>query len=221
MNATGHKFNRLMRLLGVCLTSFSMAAIVVNYNSPYQANYKNQIKSSIITSTPKPREAHHPPLEDSSLGAVIEEASSYGVDSGFSIVIPRIQAKSNIVANVDPFNREEYKAALKLGVAHAKTTALPGEGGTTYLFAHSTDTAVNVARYNAVFYELNKLEPNDEIIVFYNNQKFVYAVSTKHIIPADDSSWLNSNTSERLILQTCYPPGTALKRLLVIAEPGV
>ncbi len=139
-------------------------------------------------------------------------------DPKFSIVIPKIAANSIIIPNVDPSNEKEYLAALKKGVAHTKGTAFPGQPGHIFLFAHSTDYFWNVGRYNAVFYLLYKLEKGDEIDIFYNNQRFVYKVIDKTIITPDQVEYLTRKTNkEFLTLQTCWPPGTTLKRILVFA----
>lgn len=152
--------------------------------------------------------------------AVQDEAKSYGVNSYFSVVIPKIEAQATIQANVDPGNEKEYAVALERGVAHSKGTYFPGQGKLVYLFAHSTNSPFNAVRLNAVFYLLRKLEPNDEIIVYFADAKYVYRVREIVVTQADDVSWLTGDYgAETLILQTCTPPGTTWKRLLVIAEP--
>jgi len=158
-------------------------------------------------------------LSASGAKEVQEEARSFGVGAYFSVVIPKIGAKSDIVANVDAGNPKEYLEALEQGVAHAKGTFFPGQGETIFLFAHSTDSPINIARYNAVFYLLRKLEKGDRIIVFFADKKYVYEVSQKITTAAGDTSWLENTGEERLILQTCDPPGTTFRRLLVIAKP--
>lgn len=154
---------------------------------------------------------------------VLEEAKELGApNADFSIVIPKIGAVSQVLANIDPTDEPGYLAALEAGVAHARGTAFPGQRrGTIYLFAHSTDAPSNIARFNAVFYLLRKLDKGDRIIVFFANKKYIYKVSEKVIANADDVSYLtHPRDEETLILQTCYPPGTTLKRLLVIAKPS-
>jgi sortase A len=158
-------------------------------------------------------------LSAGSAKKVQEEARSFGVGAYFSVVIPKIGAESDIIANVDAGNSREYQKALEEGVAHAKGTFFPGQGETIFLFAHSTDSPINITRYNAVFYLLRKLERGDRIIVFFADKKYVYEVTQKIVTTAGDISWLASSGEERLILQTCDPPGTTFRRLLVIAEP--
>lgn len=143
-------------------------------------------------------------------------------DPSFSIVIPKIDANSKIVANVNAANESEYLASLKNGVAHASGTAFPGEGGHIFLFAHSTDYFWNVSTYNAVFFLLYKLEKKDEIDIFYKNQKYVYTVIDSKIVEPDQVEYLTRKSNkEFLTLQTCWPPGTSLKRLLVFAVRAV
>lgn len=157
--------------------------------------------------------------EESNRALVQEEAQKYGVETDFSIVIPKISAAAQVIPNVDPSNEEEYRNSLKDGVAHAKGSNFPGGRGTIYIFAHSTNTLANVSRYNAVFYQLKDLEAGDKIIIFFTGQKFIYQVLNRQIVEAKDTSWLTDVGEERLILQTCWPPGTSLKRLIVIARP--
>lgn len=148
------------------------------------------------------------------------EAWNNQIDPYFSIHIPKIDAKANIVPNIDPSNPDEYLEALKRGVAHARGTGFPGQGNNVYLFSHSTNSPLNFSEYNAVFYLLRKLEAKDKIYVYFLNKKYVYEVTDIVVADADDTSWLNDNEQgERLVLQTCDPPGTTLKRLIVIAKP--
>ena len=157
-----------------------------------------------------------------STAQVQEEAVSLGVNSYFSVVIPKIDAKANIIANVDAANEKEYLTALEEGVAHAKGTYFPGQGKRVYLFSHSTDSPLNFARYNAVFYLLRKLESGDKIVVFFADKKYIYEVTDKRVVDADDTSWINTEANEEdLVLQTCDPPGTTWKRLIVVAKPAI
>lgn len=152
--------------------------------------------------------------------AIQKEAQNFGVNSYFSIVIPKIAAYANIIANVDPSNEVEYDKALMEGVAHAKGTYFPGQGKEIFLFAHSTNSLLNVSRYNAVFYLLNKLSVGDQIVIYFADTRYVYKVTETKIVDANNTSFLtNASKGELLVLQTCYPPGTSWNRLLVLAKP--
>lgn len=140
-------------------------------------------------------------------------------DPAFSLVIPKIGANARIVANVNAGDEDAYMNALRNGIAHAEGTAFPGEGGHIFLFAHSTDYIWNIGSYNAVFYLLYKLDPGDEVNVFFNGKRHIYTVREKKIIEPTDVEVLTQKTSvETVTLQTCWPPGTTLRRMIVIAE---
>lgn len=138
----------------------------------------------------------------------------------FSLVIPKIGVNSEVFPEIDSTNENDYLPVLKQGVAHAQGSSLPNGPGTVFIFAHSTDSFYNIARYNATFFLLRKLENDDDIYVFYNNKKYSYLVVDKKIVkPEEVDSEVKKLEGNFLVLQTCYPPGTTLKRLLVIAEP--
>lgn len=142
-------------------------------------------------------------------------------DTDFSIVIPKIGASERVAINVDPSNEREYQEVLKHSVAHAKGSAYPGLNGNTYIFAHSGATFWDVGRYNAVFYLIKDLEKGDEVTVFFRNKRYNYKVYDKKIVEPEDLSYVSANlgSGETLILQTCWPPGTTWKRLLIFAKP--
>ena len=144
--------------------------------------------------------------------------SKYGVD--LAIVIPKIGVDAPIIENVSVTDYNEYMRALKKGVAHAQGTYLPGEGGRSYLFAHSTNIDPRwVSRYNAVFYLLSKMQKGDDVYVWRKGERLRYKVREVKIVDPDDTSYLSvEKKGEELVLQTCYPPGTTLRRLLVISE---
>lgn len=139
-------------------------------------------------------------------------------DLYFSIVIPKIDARAKIIPNVDASNPRQYRWALKKGVAHAKGTVFPGMKGTIYLFAHSAGTPGEIAHYNAVFYLLKELKAGDLIVVFFQGQGFAYQVEEKKIVEASETGFFEQKDEELLVLQTCHPPGTTTKALLVFAK---
>lgn len=141
------------------------------------------------------------------------------VDREFGIVIPKINANIKVVSEVDAGNYTEYMAALKQGVAHAKGTVYPGMVGNSFLFAHSVGNFWEVNRYNAVFYLLKELNSGDLIVLYWRNKRYDYVVTDKKTVEPSEVGYLNSVANyPMLTLQTCWPPGTTLKRLLVFAK---
>lgn len=143
------------------------------------------------------------------------------VDEDYGIVIPKINANSKIIKDVNPFKSSEYQWALTKGVAQAKGSVYPGQFGNLFLFSHSSVNFYEAVRYNSVFYLLSKLEKGDEIYIFYKKNKIKYSVIGKKLVDPNDISYLTKGSSKHtLTLMTCWPPGTTYKRLLVIAETG-
>lgn len=164
----------------------------------------------------------HPTAATSPLGSILGEPPPLKitpVNTNFSIIIPKIDVNASVTGEVDVTNQAAYFAALEHGAAHAKGTVYPGQNGNSFIFAHSTLNFWDVARYNAVFTLLRKLEPGDRIVTFYKRQRFDYIVKEKKIVdPTDVSSLSPVANGRQLTLQTCDPPGTSLRRLLVIAK---
>lgn len=141
------------------------------------------------------------------------------VSTQYGIVIEKINANAKIISEVDAGNEREYVRALKQGVAAAKGSTPPGEKGNLYLFSHSTDGPLNIVRYNAVFYLLNKLEKGDRVIIFYQDKRYDYIVFDKTIAQPQDVFFLtNRYNTPVLTMQTCDPPGTLFRRLIVRAK---
>ena len=141
------------------------------------------------------------------------------IDNTYKIFIPKIGAEAEVIPDIDPFDKRAYLKALLEGVVEAKGLSHPGESGTTFLFAHSVGNRVDFARYNAVFYLLDKLVVNDRIYIKYNGNNFDYEVINKEVLRANDLKYLQpQEMEEKLVLQTCYPPGTSWKRLVVIGK---
>jgi sortase A len=142
------------------------------------------------------------------------------IDPRFSIIIPKIGANVRVVADVNPFNPKEYQVALSKGVAQARGSVLPGQVGNTFIFAHSAQNWYVANQYNAVFYLLSKLQKGDEIYVSYNKNIYKYKVSETKQVNDTEVQYLDTipGKGKTLTLMTCWPPGTTLKRLIVVAD---
>lgn len=201
--------------------------VEINYRLDQITGKKHQLAQTVITSQGQ-TQAGSPSLEASASQREIEGFGEIGesdqsiikpVSTEFGLVIEKINANAKIVPQVDPGIEKDYVAALKEGIAQAKGSTEPGEDGNLFLFSHSTDAPWNITRYNAIFYLLRELESGDRVIVFYNNRRFDYIVFDKTIAEASDISfYTNRYDKPVLTLQTCDPPGTVLKRLIVRAK---
>lgn len=139
--------------------------------------------------------------------------------TAFGVAIEKINVNAPIVAEVDTTDRAAYMEALRRGVAHAKDTATPDQVGNVYLFAHSTLNFWEYGEYATVFTLLHQVEPGDRIVLFYRGGRFDYRVTEKEIVPGFDLTPLKRESSRQVLtIQTCDPPGTTLRRLIITAE---
>lgn len=137
-------------------------------------------------------------------------------DRDFSIIINKINVNKKVIKNVDISNQQEVENALKQGIAWAKGTAEPGEFGNSLIFSHSASNDWNMQIYNAQFTLLNKLEYDDFFTIVYKDRQMDFIVFDKQIVEPNDTSYINAIADDRIVtLQTCYPPGSDSKRLLV------
>lgn len=198
-------FYHTIRAFGGGLIGFAVIALAFSYYPVIRDEVSYQLKT--------PSKVGFADILDT-------KAIDYGLDPQFSVYVPKINAKADIIPNVNPGSYSEYSKALQKGVAHAAGTNFPGQNKLVYLFSHSTNSALNFARYNAVFFLLRKVESGDKIIVFFMGKEYEYIVSKKFVVDSTDNSWLtDKNNGEYLVLQTCDPPGTSLRRLIVVARP--
>lgn len=146
---------------------------------------------------------------------------------GTRVIIPRL-AKNVPVVSVSEDNllRRDWDAlendlqkALRDGVVHYPGTPWPGQSGNVVLTGHSSYYPWDPGRFKDVFAILHNVQEGDEIIVFHNQQKFVYRVAELKEVKPDQVEVLGDTGDNRLTMLTCTPIGTNLRRLIVTAYP--
>jgi sortase A len=137
------------------------------------------------------------------------------------LTIPSLKISVPVILDVNPWDKSEYQRALSSGVAHATGSALPGDSGTTFLFAHSSASPRELLHTNPAFYRLNRIKSGDEVLISLDNKQFTYQVTGQKIVSPRDVEYLLNTGVDQLILQTCFPIGTDWQRLLVFATPVI
>lgn len=140
------------------------------------------------------------------------------ISNDFEIVIPSLGISSKIIENVNAWNKQEYLPALEHGVAHASGSATPNQNGSMFLFAHSSDVPWRMTRTNTAFFRLNRIKIGQEVVVDYQNTRYTYIVNEIKEVWPNEVEAVTQAQGDQLILQTCTPVGTSLKRLLVFAK---
>lgn len=127
-----------------------------------------------------------------------------------------------ITPNVESQVEEVYDQFLKRGVAHFKGTPLPGDGGNSFIYGHSSVESFFSRHQNlpeTIFTRLENIDIGDNVSITRDNQKLNYIVRKKKIVEADDFSILGTQgDKETVTLMTCWPLGMGTKRLVVVAE---
>lgn len=201
-------------IIGITLISLTYfrsfwREVSYNYDLFFGRIYKVETSRNVNTSQ-KDNEFHN--IKSSSKITLIKP-----VNTDFSIVIEKLDVNAPIVKDVSVINKSDYLEALKKGVAHASFSGYPdGENSSVYLFAHSSNNFWELGEYSSVFNLLYKLNPKDEINIFYNNKRYLYSVENKILIndfKVDETIY--ETLGPTLTLQTCYPTGTSLYRLVI------
>jgi LPXTG-site transpeptidase (sortase) family protein len=132
--------------------------------------------------------------------------------------IPLLDIKNQKIEWAEELNNI-FMEELENGVIRYPGSAKPGEEGNAFIFWHSSNFPWIDWEYNDVFALLDKVVYDDEIITYYGQKKRKFKVKEKKVIRPGDVSVLkrNKNKSE-ITLMTCWPIGTTLNRLIVVAE---
>lgn len=210
------KLGFLLLSLSLVGTLFFLSPILAAKTIQQQAKGFKPLISQKITPQPK-KDAHLPlPKEEKEVKKTAARVNS------FFLTIEKIGlVGAPVIPYINTDNINEYQQALNQGLVHAKGTALPGEGELVYIFGHSTNYPWHVERINALFYQIEKVEISDLIKIEYNGEHFVYHVFDKKIVKPEEVDLVKQQLDKDvLVLQSCYPPGTTWKRLLLFARPS-
>ena len=122
------------------------------------------------------------------------------------IEIPSIGLDAKVVSGVQPGD-------LKAGPGHYPDTPMPGQLGNSAIAGHRTT-------YGQPFFDLDEVEPGDEIVLTTVQGRFVYRMTSSEVVSASQSDVVATTDPDvaRLTLTTCHPRYTAAQRLIVFAE---
>lgn len=159
------------------------------------------------------------PSRSISDASIIIDPQNTQVGSSPQIIIPKINVQIPVVYDVPTIEEAEVQKGLERGVVHYAITPNPGEKGNAVIFGHSANNILNKGQYKFAFVLLHKLEINDTFYIDYNGTRYAYKIFERKIVPPTDVSVLYANDKPAtMTLITCDPPGTNLKRLVLVAE---
>lgn len=132
--------------------------------------------------------------------------------------IPLIDVKNKTVQNVKELETV-FMNELSNWIIRYPWSAIPWEIWNSFIFWHSSNFPWIKWDYNDVFALLDNVEFWDEIIVYYNQKKYIFKIKEKKIIKPWDVSVLKKETEKpEISLMTCWPVWTTLNRMIVIWE---
>lgn len=135
-----------------------------------------------------------------------------------NIPIVRVSSESLIKRDWNALEKE-MQDALQNGVVHYPGTSLPGQTGNVVITGHSSYFPWDPGRFKDVFALLHDVVVGDRIVVYYEQDKYLYEVIETKVVLPKDVEVLKQTPQDQLTLITCTPVGTNLKRLIVSAKP--
>ncbi|MDI6883168.1 MAG: sortase [Patescibacteria group bacterium] len=208
------KFFVFFFLISFLIINFNEVSLVFNYFN-YKVIWERISKPSAILHD---REELPTEINASNSEENTKESSKENFKENF-LEIPKIGVLAPIILS-KATEEKELEKTLKRGVLLYPDSVRPGEKGKTIILGHSAPPNWPDINYDRVFNNLDKLEKGDEVVVYFNQKKYLFEVFEKKIfLPKEEEEILA--TDERgssLILLTCWPPGKDFKRLAVLTK---
>lgn len=152
---------------------------------------------------------------------VLDPTTDINVGPEPRLIIPKINVDVPVSYDIGNDYASQMKA-METGVAHFAipgASSHPGQVGNTVIAGHSSNDLLDTGDYKFIFAQLDKLAVGDSIYANYNSKRYTYTVTSKEVVePTEVSKLVYPTTKPVLTLLTCTPLGTALHRLLVIAD---
>ena len=122
------------------------------------------------------------------------------------LIMPSIQLEQIIHIGNNP--RDVNKGVWKL-----PASSNPADGSNTVLVGHRFSY-----KHPAVFYHLDKVKQNDQLVVVYNQKIYKYTVKETQIVPPNQKQIESPSDQPKLTLYTCDPLWSTKNRLVLEAE---
>lgn len=152
---------------------------------------------------------------------LIVNDSSIAAKTTPEVIIPKINVQIPLIfGQKKSIKEEDIQKDLESGVAHYPTTSLPGQNGNAAFFGHSSNNIFNKGQYKFAFVLLHMLEKGDTFYLTYEGKVYAYKVFDKKIVEPNQVDVLDPipGKTATATLITCDPPGTSLRRLVVVGE---
>lgn len=153
---------------------------------------------------------------------IVDPLESTKVGPEPRLIIPKINVDAPVVYSLNSLSESAVQTALKDGVVHYPipgASSLPGEQGNSVILGHSSNDVFDDGNYKFIFVQLEQMQPGDTFYVNFQGTRYTYTVSRKEVIlPTQVGKLAEAAGKPQMLLVTCVPVGTALKRLVVYAD---
>jgi LPXTG-site transpeptidase (sortase) family protein len=160
------------------------------------------------------------PNSKASATPVIVDPASVQANATPEVIIPKINVEIPTDYTQTTTNEAQIENALESGIVHYPTTVLPGQQGNAAYFGHSSNNIFNPGKYKFAFVLLHEIVPGDTFYLTNNGTVYAYKVISRTIVDPSDVGVLGpvAGQTATATLITCDPPGTSLKRLIVVGQ---
>jgi len=134
------------------------------------------------------------------------------------IMIPSVGINDPFITSETSYDENRVQLALRSGIVHFGTTALPGQVGNVVAIGHSSGQLWSPGHYKYAFTLLNKVPVNGLVYIDYQGTRYIYRVTSREVVEPDDINVLNQTNTPELTLITCTPVGVSSHRLVLHAK---
>jgi sortase A len=154
------------------------------------------------------------PLHTKSRGTVPQ--LSLDPNAAPRLIIPSVGVDVPYVTDEPSFAEDKVQLALRKGVAHFGTTALPGQIGNMVVIGHSSEAIWAPGKYKYAFTLLSKVPDKALVYIDYKGERYIYRIDSHKVIEPEDVSVLDQSTdTPDITLITCTPVGVSTHRLVL------
>mgnify|MGYP003380768009 CR=1 FL=1 len=153
---------------------------------------------------------------------IVDPSDTSTITKDDRLIIPKINVDVPIIWTANAADQNSLNDAMTKGVAWfniQQAHSRPGENGNLVLSGHSSNDWLDQGDYKFIFAPLEQMKVGDTFYVNYQQKRYIYKITTTKVVaPTDVASLATDGKKPVATLITCTPLGTALNRLLVIAE---
>jgi sortase (surface protein transpeptidase) len=130
------------------------------------------------------------------------------------LIIPSLNIEAPVVISQST-TEVGFQKDLEKGIIYLPGSSALNEKGTMVIMGHSSAYPWYKGQYGSIFALLNKLNINDEILVFSQNKTYAYRVLQKEIKAPKDLVFQTQKEESVLYLVSCWPVNTSWKRIVI------